>query len=637
MTAASQTRAQPVAKAKHAAHTDSASAHATGLGARMQTPPAGASNQARLARRAPRAAGRPADRRETLRIGSVSDPLERDADATAARVLGMSAAPPAAPKRGPVALRRKCVACAHEEEEELRRKEAGGAPPGAAVAPAIVHDVLAGGGAPLGAAARAYFEPRFGRDFSNVRTHSGPTADASARAVGALAYTVGDHIVFAAGQSEANAPLLAHELAHVVQQERAPRALRRFAPCRHLLDAQERTPVPESRVRETLADQMAPLGAVEQELGLPGASAAPFRTEPRRGRGDVIDPQTIGDAIFGRADIAVRTGTALEIVEVKRATWTEAAFAETQLLNYISKGNRAIGEVQRIWRARGHPTDTVTSVRAMRSSRFPPESPQRIAGSAVSLAWCRDGVMSFKAIGDQDRDVFVCGVSDQGRIDAFLDRLMDPAQAEVERFISNQIEARASAAINRVTLRQAIQMLLRSPEARRLVPGAVNLAGDQAMMLALETALQPIEAQIRAIARSFLRRLVAELRRRIQAQVRALLQQSITALCVTTAELTRREIMDAFRRRMQQMTMTLIPVVAAVVASQMLAELLALIGEALLEALKYIAIAVAIVVALIALWEVAAAIAAIEGIGAALVSIGTAIARVLASLIPAFA
>jgi hypothetical protein len=69
-------------------------------------------------------------------------------------------------------------------------------------------------------------EPRFGRDFSGVRVHSDGKAAESARAVGADAYTVGAHIVFAAGKwSGAVDGLLAHELAHVAQQpDRLPTA-----------------------------------------------------------------------------------------------------------------------------------------------------------------------------------------------------------------------------------------------------------------------------------------------------------------------------------------------------------------------------------------------------------------------------
>ena len=88
-------------------------------------------------------------------------------------------------------------------------------------APPVVHDVLNSAGQPLDSRTRAAMEPRFGHDFSMVRVHADAKAAESAEAVGALAYTVGRHVVFGAGQSTENTPLFAHELTHVVQQRAA--------------------------------------------------------------------------------------------------------------------------------------------------------------------------------------------------------------------------------------------------------------------------------------------------------------------------------------------------------------------------------------------------------------------------------
>lgn len=89
-------------------------------------------------------------------------------------------------------------------------------------APPIVHEVLRSPGQPLDAATRAFLEPRFGHDFGKVRVHTDAQAAESARAVNALAYTVGQSIVFGAGQfrpaSSEGQHLIAHELAHTIQQ-----------------------------------------------------------------------------------------------------------------------------------------------------------------------------------------------------------------------------------------------------------------------------------------------------------------------------------------------------------------------------------------------------------------------------------
>jgi hypothetical protein len=90
-------------------------------------------------------------------------------------------------------------------------------------APAVIHEVLNSSGRPLDSNTRAFFEGQFGYDFSQVRVHNDTRAAESAWTVNALAYTVGNHIVFDKGkyspQSQEGRRLLAHELAHTVQQE----------------------------------------------------------------------------------------------------------------------------------------------------------------------------------------------------------------------------------------------------------------------------------------------------------------------------------------------------------------------------------------------------------------------------------
>ncbi|CAD5367073.1 hypothetical protein RA210_U10643 [Rubrivivax sp. A210] len=87
--------------------------------------------------------------------------------------------------------------------------------------PGHVADALRSPGRALAEQDRAYMEPRFQRDFSDVRIHTDPIAAKSAARVKASAYAFGNHIVFGQGgaaSSTAGRHLLAHELAHVVQQ-----------------------------------------------------------------------------------------------------------------------------------------------------------------------------------------------------------------------------------------------------------------------------------------------------------------------------------------------------------------------------------------------------------------------------------
>ncbi len=149
-----------------------------------------------------------------------TEPLEREADVAAGRMLsGLSANV----SRGSAGRMRPHLAATSAHEVE-------GAPEG-------IRDVVSTGGQPLSTADRSYFEPRLGLDLGHVRIHTGSAADASARAMDALAYTYGPDIVFRDGVVAPNASkgrdVLAHELAHVAQQGERPTLVQRFGHSGH--------------------------------------------------------------------------------------------------------------------------------------------------------------------------------------------------------------------------------------------------------------------------------------------------------------------------------------------------------------------------------------------------------------------
>ncbi len=115
----------------------------------------------------------------------------------------------------------ECVEC---KKKRLQRKPGNGTDPD--MVPPVVHHVLGTPGQPLEPGTRASMESRFGQDFSGVRVHTDERAEESARAVNALAYTVGNHMVFGPGQfsphSSTGQQLLAHELTHTIQQRQTP-------------------------------------------------------------------------------------------------------------------------------------------------------------------------------------------------------------------------------------------------------------------------------------------------------------------------------------------------------------------------------------------------------------------------------
>ena len=166
--------------------------------------PSGAGNQAHL--RGLAAGGGRLQAR--LEIGPVDHPLEREADAVADHVMRRATGPVGVADASPQ-LSRRCAAC---EAEDVADQDA----------TPLVAQATGGGGQPLDPDTRSFMESGFARDFGDVRVHTGAEAARSAEAIGARAFTVGRDLVFAhgayrPGQDEGRR-LLAHELAHTVQQ-----------------------------------------------------------------------------------------------------------------------------------------------------------------------------------------------------------------------------------------------------------------------------------------------------------------------------------------------------------------------------------------------------------------------------------
>lgn len=165
--------------------------------------------------------------------------------------------------------------------------------------PAIVGDTLRSPGQALDGPSRDYFEPRFGHDFSQVRIHSDEQAARSTRALQARAYAAGNHIAVDSGRttvgSDDGRHVLAHELAHVVQQRAQPQPSLNRLTMTHPNDASEREaahsavallngqrPRIHSGTRDTLArlpdagaPEAGPIDAGAPEAGPVDAGAAP--------------------------------------------------------------------------------------------------------------------------------------------------------------------------------------------------------------------------------------------------------------------------------------------------------------------------------------------------------------------------
>lgn len=168
--------------------------------------------------------------RRKLLIGSSTDPLEEDADRVADRAL-----------LGHASFRGLSAS--------LNRRPSGDATGAAmAEAPATVDAALASSGQPLDGALRHDMEARLCGDFSAVRLHADTAAQASASDVDALAYTVGNDIVFGPGRFQPGTlegrRLIAHELAHVMQSGDTAQPVSTSAPLRRQQPAEPLRPTP---------------------------------------------------------------------------------------------------------------------------------------------------------------------------------------------------------------------------------------------------------------------------------------------------------------------------------------------------------------------------------------------------------
>jgi hypothetical protein len=191
----------------------------------------------------------------SLKVNQPGDRYEQEADQVAEQVMRMPE--PRVQRRcacgGAAGPDGECAACRAQrlmlqrqemlEEEELPvqtlQRRSTQSSEAARDAPASVHQTLRRGGQPLEISTRAYMEPRFGQDFSDVRVHTDAQAAQSAADVNAKAYTVGQDIVFGLGEytpsTNAGRKLIVHELIHTLQQsDKIDENLLGFLPISHL-------------------------------------------------------------------------------------------------------------------------------------------------------------------------------------------------------------------------------------------------------------------------------------------------------------------------------------------------------------------------------------------------------------------
>lgn len=546
-------------------------------------------------------------------------------------------------------------------------------------APPIVHDVLRTPGRPLDPATRSFFEPRFQHDFSQVRVHDDSRAAESARAVQARAYTVGRHVVFNEGEfrpdSTEGRRTLAHELTHVVQQpagsalqpslivgaqesapereaeqaasaivaggkasvvQRAPAGTLGRQSCNDLITAQERARVSgtevDTKVKAQFREQFK-----DEAVGLEIPGGKNVSTDKSGGKPGEIKPEVFDPlkpknrAGGGRPDLAYKQGglttpSAVELAEVKPADLLSEA--DQQVRRYVEQGNRNESWDPTIIEYRKK--KNITQFEIMKSSRFTPNSPLMIGKEPVTVKWCGPGVIGYKAIRDQDPEVFLCeALSDKGRVDRFLDQALGRGQQQIDAYINSVLDPLLTKAIDGLTLRKAVNWLYQASKAKVLANAGLSadaLKGldDEAIVDKIAASL---DGQLKGVAlvelKSILMGLKAEflnrLRKKLQEMLRNALQEGLNALCATATVLTVEMLMKWLKENFKKFLDLAVPEVIQ-----------GLVTDMLIEFAKGAAIGLLAAVALVALVYLIAEV----GIVAAVLTLARAIGAVIDKAVP---
>lgn len=533
-----------------------------------------------------------------LTIAEAGDAFEQEADRVADRVLAV----PPVPGRAGLRIQRRMATASS----------------GKGTAPDSVDEALASTGAPLDAKLKRDMESRFGVDFSAVRTHTGSAAERSARDVDALAYTVGSHIVFGAGQfapaTAAGARLLAHELTHVVQQSGSDRPatdgsvpgsglLRRYTTrgaggcATSVTDEDEDDNGPKGAGRRAHDQIQTFLLPMLNEVQIPRAS---------KRRIDDAGCQAEGSSP-GFADLMRRSGILYDIGEIKPiGSAPTRGVLETE--HYIRRAEQSAdrlfgtgtcgsaGDDDRlfqtdIFRGRLRPTfgklsgvlSDTTVIGAFIGDRTRTLKAKTVAPGAVGY-WCTGG----------RSDTYTCGASPEETA-RYIDRVVGgPAQELLDQFIRDRIQQPLEAALRRQSLGDLIRLAERhfGTQIRQMLRPYLGPLADQVLGRASADQVaqlidQAIGAEARAIVTTLVRlvtdAVVSELRTQLRQALTELVRSALVALCVGAPAVALSELLDRLQQELRLRARQLIPVVVTVVAARIVASILAELASMLSE------------------------------------------------------
>jgi Domain of unknown function (DUF4157) len=162
-----------------------------------------------------------------LKVGAPNDKYEQEADRVAEQIVSNGAYSSTGHNPTHNSIQRMCNDCEEEEQAEensVQRKSDSARDTRMPSRTESYIESLSVGGSPLSRSEAQYYEPRFGHSFSKIRVHTDEAADRAANSINARAFTLGNNIAFARGEhdfsSASGRKLMAHELAHTLQQSK---------------------------------------------------------------------------------------------------------------------------------------------------------------------------------------------------------------------------------------------------------------------------------------------------------------------------------------------------------------------------------------------------------------------------------
>lgn len=530
-------------------------------------------------------------------MSTPGDQYEQQADQVAARIMS-------APATGrPPAIQRKCAACAREEEPKIQLKAQTTASAPArhpALAPALRQ------GQPMSRSDRQFFEPHFGADFSQVRIHTHDDANRSAGDLGARAYTYGSHIVFNSGEyqsgSRGTRHLLAHELTHVMQQNRyshlpsiqrtTTRGAGGCGPPRDIDEDRDGARAA-GRTAHTQIQSFLLGSSIGGELEVPRATKRHINS--RGCQPDTRNP--------GFADLW-KPGGVIGIAEIKPIGFaTQQGIARDEADHYVRRSRQSVDRVlssgsgaercgsepagadDRAFRRRIGMSGGIagrkrfTLLRGILSSATTIGSFDGDRSRTLRAKMTGPGSVGYWCTGGRST-TFPCDATGR-QIDDYIDSILSNVQDALDDFLRDNLEQPLNNMIDSFSVRDMLRAGKRFfwPQLRDAIRSELGPIGGSVVPddISTDELADIIDNQLgpqgRIIVQTLLRRfkslVLNEIRQRMRNMLRTMIRNALAALCVGVPAVTLATLLDRLREMFRQQMRVLIPVAVTAVAAEL--------------------------------------------------------------------